>query len=135
MVEKLGIEPRPCALQAHVQTIYTIFPCFFAIINYNTFLKLGQILMDQVMGIEPIPSPWQGDILPLNYTWISGSYRAAHSSFEYFLISVTRWGNPSALHHFLMALSLTPNCLPIETKLLFLINIFSSSLLGLSDTL
>lgn len=71
MVEKLGIEPRPCALQAHVQTIYTIFPyCFFAIINYSIFLELGQILMDQVMGIEPIPSPWQGDILPLNYTWM-----------------------------------------------------------------
>lgn len=43
---------------------------FFAIINYSIFLKLGQILMDQVMGIEPIPSPWQGDILPLNYTWM-----------------------------------------------------------------
>ncbi len=36
--------------------------------------------MDQVMGIEPIPSPWQGDILPLNYTWMVHLERVELSS-------------------------------------------------------
>jgi hypothetical protein len=32
------------------------------------------IELERVMGIEPTFSAWEADVLPLNYTRISGSY-------------------------------------------------------------
>ena len=59
------------------------------------------------------------------------NYIFSHSSLEIFLMSETLVGNPSALHHFRIALSETPYCSPILTNGLFLIKVLSSSLLGL----
>ena len=56
-----------------------------------------------------------------------------HSSSEYVEISFFFDGNPYDLHHFLIALSLTPNFSPIETKGIVLISCLSSSLEGLSN--
>ena len=36
------------------------------------FLAVLLTLMERVSGIEPPYSPWQGDVLPLNYTRING---------------------------------------------------------------
>jgi hypothetical protein len=48
-----------------------------------------------------------------------------------FLISLFKYGSPSALHHFLTALSETPYILPISQKDLILITSNNSSLEGL----
>ena len=38
--------------------------------RFNAFLAVLLALMERVSGIEPPYSPWQGDVLPLNYTRI-----------------------------------------------------------------
>ena len=40
--------------------------------RFNAFLAVLLTLMERVSGIEPPYSPWQGDVLPLNYTRING---------------------------------------------------------------
>ena len=38
---------------------------------------VGRILLERVMGIEPTPSAWKAEVLPLNYTrqWSYPTYR------------------------------------------------------------
>ena len=63
-----------------------------------------------------------------------GSQIDSQSSSEILFISLTLIGNRSEKHHFLTALSLTPNILPIFVNGVVLISCFNSSLEGLLHT-
>lgn len=62
------------------------------------------------------------------YNW--DFYRSSHSSSEYSFICFLVVGKFNFKHHFLTALSLTPNSLPIEVKDWVLILSFNSSLVN-----
>lgn len=59
-------------------------------------------------------------------------YIASHSSSEYRFISVALRGNPSASHHFRIALSVTPQSSPILVNGVVRIRFFNSALVGRS---